>query len=118
VIITGINGTPPGHENCDDIHKGEFDHAAHRIWADHNEVHAEQNVINFAAKHGICINGCTIYSTLEPCSQCTKNLTTAGAVRVVYESEYDRWTPAERAATEEFLRKSGLTIDHVPAYQL
>jgi dCMP deaminase len=113
VIITGINGTPPGHDNCDDIHVGDYDQAAHRLWADVNEVHAEQNVVNFSAKHGISIKGATLYVNLEPCVQCTKNLTTAGIKRIVYSKEYDRWTDEERSKTADFLRKSGLTIVHL-----
>lgn len=115
IVITGINGTPPGHDNCDEVHDPEtFDHAAHRLWADANEIHAEQNVINFAAKHHICLDGATLYVNLEPCIQCRKNLTTAGVVRIVYAKPYDRVTEEDRTFANEFLRKSKVKIEHLP----
>ena len=62
-IITGINGTPPGYLNCDEkfynipsnTKSQDYQLYAdeHHQWSKHNEQHAEQNAIAFAAKLGI-----------------------------------------------------------------
>ena len=56
IISTGWNGTPPGHQNCDDyffekygIKAGELTSEQHNEFIDY-EVHAETNTILFAAK--------------------------------------------------------------------
>ena len=51
-------------------------------------IHAEQNVITYAAKNGIAINNCTIYITTSPCKQCAKLIAQSGITRVVYLTEY------------------------------
>lgn len=114
VIGSGINGTPEGHPNCDEIHVGDFDHATHRSWSDANELHAEMNLIAFAAKEGISLEGATIYSTLQPCSQCTKNLTASGAIRIVYDEAYDRMSETDRKEAEKFLKLSKIKYEHIP----
>ena len=51
-------------------------------------VHAEQNAIIQAAKHGICIEGGTLYCTHQPCVICAKMIINAGIKRVVYKEGY------------------------------
>jgi len=51
-------------------------------------VHAEVNVLMFAAKNGMKTDGCTMYITLAPCIECSKLMIQAGIKEVVYESEY------------------------------
>ena len=63
---------------------------AHRKWSDDNEIHAELNAINFAAKHGISLDGATLYCSLQPCMQCSKNLPAVGIKRIVFDTFYDR----------------------------
>jgi dCMP deaminase len=59
------------------------------IKTDHSRVvHAEANAILFAAKNGISTNGCTLYVTLSPCSECAKMIIQAGIKRVVYLENY------------------------------
>lgn len=102
VIVTGYNGTPPGYINCCNYHSGRSI-ADHHSWSNIYEVHAEANIINFAAKHGIALDGCTLYCTLEPCCDCTKNLITAGIQRIVYSNDYRRMDPY-RSKIEEFMK--------------
>lgn len=45
--------------------------------------HAEMNAIAQAARHGISIQGGTIYTTLPPCGTCAKLIINAGLQRVV-----------------------------------
>ena len=113
ILISGINGTVAGETNCDEIfNKGGFgdqwDAGQHRHWSDKNEIHAEQNGIIYAAKHGIALDGCTVYSTLQPCSHCIKMLAAVGAKRIVFSELYDR--VQDSADVEERLRR--LRIDY------
>lgn len=51
-------------------------------------AHAEGNAIVQAAKHGIAINGGTMYCKMEPCLRCCVDIINAGIVRVVAEYRY------------------------------
>lgn len=53
-----------------------------------NVVHAEKNLIAFCAKNGIPTDGCTVYVTLSPCTECASLMTQAGIVKVIYDEEY------------------------------
>ena len=55
----------------------------------HTKIHAEMNAIIWAAREGISIDGATIYVTLEPCSDCSKNLIASGIKRIVYDKSYE-----------------------------
>lgn len=113
ILSNGVNGTPSGYINCNQIHVGDFDHKAHRAWADEHEIHAELNTALYAAKHGINIDGCTIYCTMMPCKQCSKNLINVGVKRIVYSSIYDRLTPEEQYKTTKFLQTCGVESEFI-----
>jgi dCMP deaminase len=100
ILATGYNGAPAGLRHCDhtdgrDLLNG---HCA-------RSTHAEQNAIVQAARHGIGIEGATLYCTNNPCLTCTKLLINAGVVRIVYEEEY----PDTLAF--ELLRESGVKVE-------
>ena len=83
ILATGYNGAPAGLRHCDhtdgaDLQNG---HCA-------RSTHAEQNAIVQAARHGISIEGATLYCTNNPCLNCTKLLINAGVTRIVYEETY------------------------------
>lgn len=90
VISTGYNGTPEGVTNCSQggcvrcSKKGEYGRAHYDICIC---VHAEQNAVVTAARFGVSIAGCTAYSTLRPCFNCTKEMLQGGIVRVLYLDE-------------------------------
>jgi dCMP deaminase len=91
IVVTGYNGSPPNLPNCCDIFdKDNFNREEHSKWSDDNEIHAELNLINFAAKYGIEIDGCDMYTTISPCNQCLKNIVMAGIKNVYYLYLYDR----------------------------
>lgn len=109
-LSTGINGTSSGDENCDELFPLEgFDAKAHREWSDVNEAHAELNAINWAAKHGISLDGSTLYCTLQPCLQCSKNLPAVGIKRIVFKDLYDRVDSYEDQRLHLF--KKGVIIE-------
>lgn len=55
--------------------------------------HAERNAIYNAARMGIALNGCRIYATMFPCTDCTRAIIQVGIVEVIVESleVTERW---------------------------
>jgi dCMP deaminase len=51
-------------------------------------IHAEANAVIQAAKHGIRIEGGSIYVTASPCWGCFKMIANAGLVKIVYGEFY------------------------------
>ena len=68
-------------------------------------VHAEANAIVQAAKHGICVDGGTIYVTGMPCLLCSRLIINSGLVRVVYRDSgrYDDASP-------KLMERAGLNL--------
>lgn len=87
IISTGYNGTISKTKHCKDYcHTTD----THHDWSIKNELHAEQNAIIMAAKHGISINGCSCYTSLQPCNVCLLMLLQCGIKEIVYLTEYPR----------------------------
>lgn len=51
-------------------------------------VHAEMEAILSAARIGVSIRGCTLYTTTFPCHNCAKHIVGGGVRRVVYVEPY------------------------------
>ncbi len=90
ILATGYNGTPSGITHCAEsgclreqlkVPSGE----RHELC---RGLHAEQNAIIQAARHGINIAGSTLFCTNSPCIICTKMLINAGIRKVVYLEGY------------------------------
>lgn len=91
IISTGYNGTPKGFTNCDEVfEKNNFNREAHYTWSKTYEIHAEMNAIAFAAKYDIGIEGAEIYTILQPCDYCLKNIIAAGIKKIYYTFSYDK----------------------------
>ena len=88
IICTGYNGTLPTTKNCCEVNHNDL--AEHHAWSLKNELHAEQNAIIMAAKHGISLNGCVCYTSLQPCNLCLLMLLQCGIIEIVYLNEYDK----------------------------
>ena len=82
IVATGYNGTISGADNtCELIVDGE-------LVTREDVLHAEENVILFAAKDGRSTDGCTLYTTLSPCFKCSRMIAQCGIREVVYRDEY------------------------------
>ncbi len=90
ILTTGYNGTPSGITHCDvtgclreqlNVPSGE----RHELC---RGLHAEQNAIIQAARHGVNISDSTLYCTNSPCIICTKMLINAGIRKVIYLEGY------------------------------
>ena len=106
ILSTGYNGTPAGFINCCDHWDGQYT-AEHHEWSKTYEIHAEMNAIIWAAREGISIDGATIYVTLEPCSECSKNLIASGIKKIVYDKAYEH---ANSNILSKFLKDNNVLI--------
>ena len=90
ILATGYNGAPSGTSHCLDI--GCLREKLKIPSGERHELcrglHAEQNAIIQAAKHGTNIDGATLYCTTMPCIICTKMIINAGITRVIYSEGY------------------------------
>lgn len=112
LLSTGYNGSPAGQPHCIDDEVGclqdEPGGACLRT------VHAEQNAIAWAARHGISLAGCTCYlSSYTPCLACANMLAQIGCVRVVYRTLYrdERALGVLRAAGMDLVEFTGQLVD-------
>jgi len=90
ILATGYNGAPSGVPHCSEtgclrqqmaVPSGE----RHELC---RGLHAEQNAVIQAAKHGVRIAGATLYTTHHPCSLCAKIAINAGIERIVCRRDY------------------------------
>lgn len=107
ILATGYNGAPSGCRHCEEagclreqlkIPSGE----RHELC---RASHAEQNAIVQAAKHGVSIDGATIYVTAQPCVICSKLIINAGIQRIVYSGSYPD------KLSMELLEEAGIQIE-------
>jgi len=67
-------------------------------------VHAEQNAISFAAKHGLELNRGDMHVTHAPCSACARSIINAGINTVYFR------TPYRLTSGVELLHQAGLNV--------
>jgi deoxycytidylate deaminase len=53
-------------------------------------VHAEMAALMDAARRGVPVKGCTLYTTTFPCHNCARHIVAAGIKRVVYVAPYSK----------------------------
>lgn len=109
ILATGYNGVPSGLRHCAEVgcireRLGIPSGTRHEMC---RGLHAEQNTVIQAARHGINIDGATIYCTAHPCVQCTKILLNAGIKSIVYRDSY----PDELSGI--LLDESGIEVRHI-----
>ena len=81
LLGSGYNGSPSGLPHCNE-------HTCNTQNPCTNTVHAEQGLISFAARHGVRLEGSSIYVTHAPCQVCAGLILNAGITRVVYAHPY------------------------------
>jgi dCMP deaminase len=140
VLGSGYNGTPAGYPNCNELERG-CKRCALRLEAPGSDlagklydiclcVHAEQNAILTAARFGMAIDGSVLYTTVQPCFNCLKEIMQTRIRGVVFRrewearhpdygwvaSEYDRLVEHYQAAGNLFVRLA--QAEDLPAVQL
>ncbi|RMG32013.1 MAG: deaminase [Methanobacteriota archaeon] len=78
ILSTGYNGSLKGSPHCSEV--GCMIENGHCI----RTVHAEANAIVQAAKHGVKIEGASIYVTASPCFNCFKLIANSGIKEIYY----------------------------------
>lgn len=108
ILATGYNGVPSGISHCDvvgclrerlKVPSGE----RHELC---RGLHAEQNAIIQAARHGVNIDASSLYCTTMPCIICTKMIINAGISTIVYAEGYTD------ELAREMLSETGITVRH------
>lgn len=84
IISSGYAGPPSGFPHCDKACMI----ASSAMGGCQRTIHAEQNAIAYAARHGISTQGGTLYCTLSPCVSCAKLIATSGIIEVKYIEPY------------------------------
>lgn len=119
ILATGYNGAMPGAPHCTDepdvdghpfcfrrvhgipdVDKYNFCKASH----------AEANAVAQAARHGIAIEGATLYTTLAPCYVCLKLIATSRISAVYYEHAYESSTPQRDDFWKEAVQEAKILI--------
>jgi dCMP deaminase len=86
VYVAGWNGAPTGIKHNECARKGLPSGYRMDLCV---SIHAERRAISIAAKHGINLEGSTIYlNEWFPCDECAKSIIEAGIVRLVTPDEY------------------------------
>lgn len=109
IMTTGYVGSPPNLPHCDDVGhlmKSVIDDDGTTRQHCVRSVHAEQNAICQAAKHGISLEGGTLYCRMEPCRVCAMLIISCGMDRVVAKTLYHA-----AQETREMFKLAGIQLD-------
>jgi dCMP deaminase len=106
ILATGYNGVPMGIVHC-----GERGCLREQLGVPSGEkhelcrgLHAEQNAVIQAAKHGVTIDGGTLYCTNQPCVVCSKIIINSGIEEIVFFEGYPD------ALAEEMLAEANIKV--------
>lgn len=72
--------------------------------------HSEQNLIAFAARHGIRTEGCHVYVTHCPCASCARTLIQAGITTVTYGPGLTSMPEAEFEASRAMFKEAKVHV--------
>jgi len=85
IIASSYNGPPPNSTHCT-VFKCDLKKSCTRA------IHAEANLIAWAAREGIKIFGATLYITHSPCIKCAELILQAGIKEVYYQTQFRETT--------------------------
>lgn len=105
LITQGYNGFPRGvNDDIDCRHErpSKYDYTEH----------AERNALYNAARIGVSVKGCTIYTQLFPCVDCARGIIQTGLSRVVtYAPDYTHHKYGESwKVSLDMLKESGVEV--------
>jgi dCMP deaminase len=114
VLGSGYNGTPAGYPNCTESERG-CRRCAIRIEQPEAGlsgklydiclcVHAEQNAMLTAARFGTALDGAFLYTTLQPCFNCLKELMQVRLCGVIFRREWEARHPDYAWVSDEYER--------------
>lgn len=108
IICTGYVGSPSGLPHCDEV-----GHLMKQVIDDDGTtrqhcmrtIHAEQNAICQAARHGISLEGSTLYCKMEPCRVCAMLIISCGIKTVIAKNQYHA-----AQETREMFKQAGIEM--------
>lgn len=106
IVETGYNGFAPGIAETEERWQRplKYDFV----------IHAEQNAIGRAARHGKVVNGSTIYVTHYPCRECAKMIIASG-IKAVYAEKFANMTKQEDIHfVESLFKEAGVESYIIP----
>jgi dCMP deaminase len=119
IVCTGYVGSPSGLPHCDDVgHLMKQVTDSDGTTRQHcmRTIHAEQNAICQAARHGIPLEGTTLYCKMEPCRVCAMLIISCGIKKVVCKFKYHA-----AQETREMFKMAGVELvvveDKVQEYE-
>lgn len=90
ILATGYNGAPSGISHCEEV--GCLRQKLKVPSGQRHEIcrglHAEQNVLLQAARHGVSVKGSVLYITNAPCVICAKMIINAGIDEIIISGDY------------------------------
>jgi dCMP deaminase len=114
VLGSGYNGTPAGYPNCTESERGcrrcalpleePGSKIAGRLYDICLCVHAEQNAILTAARFGTAVDGAFLYTTVQPCFNCLKEIMQTRLQGVVFRREWEARHPDYAWVSPEYER--------------
>ena len=102
VISMGYNGMPNGCSDSDFPWTKTSDNESETTYP--YVVHAELNAILNAKTS---VDGCYIYVTLSPCSECMKAIIQSGIKKIIYKDEYKKKSEMNKA-TKKMIQYTGI----------
>lgn len=111
ILSTGYGGAPSGWPSCDEVGH-EFAEINGRQSCVRT-VHAEENAVVTAARHGVRLDGGTLYTTASTCYDCARMVAQAGIKRVFFGQLYNS---ARSAGIDiiELMTSHGIEMVHFP----
>jgi dCMP deaminase len=114
VLGSGYNGTPAGYPNCTAEERG-CQRCALRLEQSGADlsgklydiclcVHAEQNAMLTAARFGVALDGAFLYTTVQPCFACLKELMQVRIRGVVFRRAWQARYPGYEWVSSEYER--------------
>lgn len=110
IRLTGYNGPPIGVLDTAD----RFERPRKYLFASH----AEMNLIAFAARTGVQVDGCIVVVTHQPCSICTRLLIQAGVSAVLFGDGTTSIPEEDARAAQEMAAEAGMPMEKIIARDL
>jgi dCMP deaminase len=112
ILSTGYNGAPSGVRHCIEVGclRARLQVASGERHELCRGIHAEQNAIIQAARHGVSIRQGSLYCTNLPCSICAKMIINAGIVQIFYLNGY------ADPMSEQMLAEAGVRVTRLETF--
>ena len=107
MCLTGFNGPPKGVVDLPE----RRERPAKYLFTSH----AEENLINFAARKGIRTAGHSVFVTHFPCARCARSLIQAGIIRVIAGAGKTSMPQEEFAAARQMFLEAQVEVREIGA---